>query len=112
MAVKLYLFRLCAILFAVLIAFIVAEIVIRIRGKDPAVQSRTIEYFDRSTTYFYPDRERLNPWAENHPDPLRIAVIGDSITAGAGVQRLDTYARRPGPRDSALGIPGPFSGCT
>jgi len=49
---------------------------------------------DRPQAFFYPDASRLNPWGRAHPDPLRIAIVGDSITIGHGVQYYDTYGMR------------------
>jgi len=49
---------------------------------------------DRPLIAFYPSETRLNPWSDNHPDPLRIAVVGDSITNATGCQVYDAYSMR------------------
>ncbi len=49
---------------------------------------------DRPLITFYPSGERLHAWSRGHDDPLRIAVVGDSITHGAGCQFYDTYGMR------------------
>lgn len=50
--------------------------------------------FDRSITRFQTEPERRNPWSRGQTNALRIAVIGDSISNGAGISKDDTYAYR------------------
>ena len=49
---------------------------------------------DRPSVKFFPGTQRLNPWSKGHPDPLRIAVVGDSITQASGCQYQDAYGMR------------------
>ena len=82
--------RLLLVLVACSLVFVVMEAVMRV---GQASLSSTLRH-DRSSITFYPSGERLNPWSAHHPDPLRLAVVGDSITHGAGVHFLDTYGMR------------------
>ena len=50
-------------------------------------------FFDRSPIAYLPEPERFHPWPGGEEEPLRIAVIGDSITLGSGVQPDDSYGR-------------------
>lgn len=49
---------------------------------------------DRPDVIYYPGDGRISPWSRGHPDPLRIAVVGDSVTYGTGCQFYDTYSQR------------------
>lgn len=49
---------------------------------------------DRPDMIYYPADGRINPWSRGHPDSLRIAVVGDSVTLGTGCQFYDTYSQR------------------
>jgi len=49
---------------------------------------------DRSLDFFLQQDQREHPWSRGETNVLRIAVIGDSFTAGAGVQADDRYADR------------------
>jgi lysophospholipase L1-like esterase len=92
--VKPVLFRLFTVVFALAAGFVVAEIAMRMLSAEPGFHARKAKYFDRGPNFYHPEPARLHPWAAEHPDPLRIAVIGDSITAGASVNPLDTYPRQ------------------
>ncbi len=82
--------RMLLALFACLLTLLGVELVLRLaRADDEAVLRH-----DRSLITYYPSGERLNPWSDGHPDPLRVAVVGDSITHGAGVTFYDTYGMR------------------
>jgi lysophospholipase L1-like esterase len=65
---------------------------LRLTGLDePAELDET---FDRPTRFYRPQPARLNPWSAGHPDPLRVAVIGDSFTDGQGNHGYDAYPAR------------------
>ena len=51
-------------------------------------------FFDRSPVVYLPEPERFHPWQGGGEEPVRVAVIGDSITLGSGVQPDDSYGRR------------------
>lgn len=50
--------------------------------------------FDRNNTRFRAESGRLNPWTRDSTNALRVAVIGDSVSNGAGVSKDDTFAYR------------------
>ena len=49
---------------------------------------------DRPDIFYYWSGARINSWSRGHPDPLRIAFVGDSVTYGTGCQFYDTYSQR------------------
>lgn len=49
---------------------------------------------DRPAVIYYPGDNRINAWSKQSSDPLRIAVVGDSVTIGSGCQFYDTYSMR------------------
>lgn len=80
---------------SVLLTAAVLEILLRLGiGGRPLRFNDALSAADRSPVYYRASGERLHPWSWDCPDPLRIAVIGDSFTVGAGVQPDDTYAAR------------------
>ncbi len=83
-------YRLALALLAILLCLASVEVLLRILATG---QSQGLQH-DRPQAFYYPDASRLNPWGRDHPDPLRIAVVGDSITIGHGVQYYDTYGMR------------------
>ncbi len=68
------------------------EIVIRIMA--PRFSPEAAAASDRSPIFVYPQASRAHPWARGAPDPLRVAIIGDSFALGAGVQADDAYGAR------------------
>jgi len=83
-------FRLLLAAFSVLSVLVVMELLLRLfpppQGPSPLG--------DRSSIYYLPDDECRHPWSNGKTNSLRIAVIGDSFAAGAGVQWDDRYAER------------------
>lgn len=75
-----------------LIAGLALEIGLRIM--EPRLFPDAAASSDRSPIFVYPEAGRLHPWARDTPDPLRVALIGDSFTLGAGVQADDAYSAR------------------
>ena len=55
---------------------------------------RAFRESDRSLRYVAPEPSRQHPWSRGAADPLRIAVVGDSVAFGSGVQPCDTYGAR------------------
>lgn len=49
---------------------------------------------DRSSVFYRQALDRAHPWSQSASNVLRIAVIGDSFTAGVGVQLDDTYGAK------------------
>lgn len=82
--------RLLLVLLSSLSILAALEITLRILSSTLAAQP----LHDRPKIMYWTGEARLNPWGHNHPNPLRIAVVGDSITEGAGCQVYDTYGMR------------------
>ncbi len=74
--------------FSVLLVLLGGELVLRISP----LASRTDPAADRSPIFYHQAPDRLHPWSRGASHVLRIAVIGDSFTAGVGVQKGDNYA--------------------
>lgn len=53
-----------------------------------------LQRHDRPPVIFYEGAERSHPWSRGDTNTLRIAVLGDSITVGAGSQPSDAYGAR------------------
>lgn len=85
-----WILRLCLVLVAILLGLAALEIGLRVIPSEASRVTRR----DRPLVAYYPSGNRLNAWSRNHPDPLRIAIVGDSITRGAGCQFYDTYGMR------------------
>ena len=49
---------------------------------------------DRSPFFYVPAEDRGHPWSQGATNAMRIAIIGDSFTAGVGVEADDRYADR------------------
>jgi len=77
-------------LMSVVIALVLFEVLLRNVPPGTPVSRR----HDRPAVIFAPGEQRMNAWAKPHPDPLRVAVVGDSVTAGSGCQFYDTYGMR------------------
>ncbi len=86
------LFRVVLILVSVLLLLAVVEAGMRITKFGERNNSATIK--DRPPLLMSPQEKRQHPWAPGGKGGLRVAVVGDSITEGAGVQNYDTYAQR------------------
>ncbi len=70
------------------------ELALRAGLADRLLFRAALAASDRSPAGYRFAEERLHPWSRQAADPLRVAVIGDSFTLGAGVQPDDTYAAR------------------
>lgn len=84
--------RLAVAAVAVLVPLLVLEAALRAagganRGKAPYRR-------DRSPAVYYPEEGRLHPWSGRGEKPLRIAVVGDSVSEGWGVGPDDSYGFR------------------
>lgn len=77
-------------MFALALSWVLAEVACRLLARNGPADP--LAGADRPTTYFHVDPERQPLVAVSDADALRIAVIGDSFTAGAGVQATDRYA--------------------
>ncbi len=87
--IKRWLGRAVLLLVALLMACLAVELALRIAARRPPLRVR-----DRSARYVYPTASRQHPWSTGVTNPLRIAIVGDSVTYGAGVQPYDTYGAR------------------
>ncbi len=87
---KSFLKRIGLLAFSVLVLLLGLEIALRffslVSTANPAA--------DRSPTFYRQAQDRTHLWSLGASNVLRIAVIGDSFTAGVGVQKDDTYAAR------------------
>lgn len=91
---KRILFGLMAAFLSCLFCLAAVEALFRIRGDELAEDLAFGSDFDRSQMVFYSHPDRSHPWSTGGEDPLQIAVIGDSITNGSGVQPDDSYGQR------------------
>jgi len=84
--------RLATLLLGILVPLLVLELGMRAfgLGKPKGLDNA----FDRSRCRYYPAEARQNPWTRGETNVLRVAVIGDSIPNGAGIQCTDTFALR------------------
>ncbi len=87
-----FVFRVLLLLLALLFTLGVAEVFMRVLG--PQVRAHRPSVMDRPQLDFYPGDSRLHAWSRGAKDALRVAVVGDSITAGTGVQFYDAYPWR------------------
>ncbi len=76
--------------FSVAILLVGLEIALRVLPLPPQADPTA----DRSPVFFSQAVDRQHPWSRGASNVLRIAVIGDSFTAGVGVQKDDTYGAR------------------
>jgi hypothetical protein len=87
--------KLCVLLAGILAPLLILEVILRVAGAGQPGASLGMNY-DRSRFRYRPSGARQNPWAQGATNVLRIAVIGDSISNGAGVQKDDSYPFRLG----------------
>lgn len=80
--------RLVMVLFTLALPLAVLEAILRAQPAGPP----PVE--DRSHVVFFPDATRLHPWTRGETNALRIAIVGDSVTVGVGVQPSDAYGAR------------------
>lgn len=88
--IKAVVLRVVLVLLSVLSLFVVIEIGVRLLHGRFTASPR----LDRSETLYYAEARQRTVWAREKTDALRVAVVGDSFTQGAGVQRYDCYAER------------------
>jgi hypothetical protein len=86
--------RLVLVMIGVVFALVAAEIALRFSERMKKEQPRGNPNYDRSAYAYNMDRKRLHPWTQGKTNVFKVAVIGDSISNGAGVQRDDTYGYR------------------
>ena len=91
---KKLLFGLIAAIFSTLLCLVALEIAFRITGRSDGTDASFGPDFDRSQAIFYSDVARAHPWSQGDEPGLTIAVIGDSVTNGSGVQPDDSYGMR------------------
>ena len=91
---KVFFSRLLLMVLAVVCVLGAVEVAFRVTGYDPHALDAYAPWYDRSHARYLAAPAREHPWAAGHPNPLRIAVIGDSITDGSGVQPEDAYPGR------------------
>jgi hypothetical protein len=90
--VNVVLARLGVSILAIGLLLVLLEIALRTLGLGrPVLLDAT---YDRSHAYYYPDAARTHPWSRGTTNVLKVAVIGDSITNGAGVPYDDRYGNR------------------
>ena len=79
--------------FTLLLLFAIIEVVLR--GKDRSFTLEGDPNYDRQERNYYPDDTRRNPYLRPGEEPgLKVAVVGDSFTNGAGIPYQDKYAVR------------------
>ena len=83
-------FRLILSLFSMVFVLLVVEVVLRLAPSAPGPDPLG----DRSSYFYVPDEACRHLWTRGATNILRLAAIGDSFTAGAGVQVDDRYAER------------------
>jgi hypothetical protein len=88
--IKNIIFRLLLVALGFAGIFAIIEITLRITRPI----SNSDPMGDRSILFFTAEDQRAHPWSHESPVVLRIAIIGDSFTAGVGVQEDDRYADR------------------
>ena len=86
--------RLLLVLFAVVLSLGAAELGLRLLKEKSSTLASKLPYFDRSRFRYISQPGRDHPWTAAKMPALHIAVIGDSITAGAGVLPYDRYGNR------------------
>ncbi len=91
---KRILFGLIAACLSCIFCLAVVEVLFRIQGDAEETDVAFGPDFDRPPMVFYSHPDRSHPWSAGAEDPLQIAVIGDSITNGSGVQPDDSYGQR------------------
>lgn len=91
---KTFLKKLGVTMAGIAVPLLILEIAMRLAGAGQAPSLG--KNYDRSRFRYRPSGARQNPWAQGATNVLRIAVIGDSISNGAGVQKDDTYGFRLG----------------
>ena len=87
---KKFLKKIGLLAFSVLLVLLGLEVVLRVVPFAP----RESPVADRSPVFYCQAPDRAHPWSQGANPPLRIAVIGDSFTAGVGVQVDDTYGAK------------------
>ena len=80
------------LVFTLLLCLVCAEVVLR--GQKSEFSIATDPNYDRQERNYYPAEGRQNPWIREGEEYLRVAVVGDSFTNGAGVPYQDKYAVR------------------
>ncbi|MDD8047616.1 MAG: SGNH/GDSL hydrolase family protein [Verrucomicrobiota bacterium] len=91
---RLVLFRVLAVSLSIMVCWVVLELILRIFPVDQPRSLAEHPMLDRGRNFFYPDEERVHPYTDEHDDMLRLALVGDSFTAGAGCDAEDTYGMR------------------
>ena len=84
--------RILLMCFALLIPVFFVEVLLRLSPTD--TKERIDPNFDRSPYVFHSQENRLHSWLQGQEPGLKVAVIGDSITNGSGVQPHDSYGMR------------------
>lgn len=88
------LFRALAVTLSVAVCWAILEVFLRIFPVDQAPPLAEHPMMDRGYKFIYPAEERLHPYTEDGFEMLRVGLIGDSFTAGAGCDPEDTYGMR------------------
>jgi len=95
MKLKNVILRVVLVLIAIAFTLIAVEVGMRLWPQPEKIKNiKDNPIFDRSLKFYPVDFSRLHPWTRKGEKPLRIAIIGDSITEGAQVQPYDTYSMR------------------
>jgi len=87
---KLMVFRLMLAVFSVASMFVIMELALRLFPPAPG----PTPLGDRSSFFYMPDDDCRHLWSNGKTNVMRIAVVGDSFAAGAGVQVDDRYSER------------------
>ena len=87
---RIIVYRLLLAVFSVVCVLLVLEVFMRVLPPAPAPDPMG----DRSRFFYLIDDECRHPWSRGATNVIRIAVVGDSFSAGVGVQEDDRYAER------------------
>lgn len=89
-----WLFRCLTLLFSIVFCLLLLELFLRL---VPVTQVKPLTQhpmMDRGRNFLYPEQGRIHPYTSGMDDALRIALVGDSFTAGAGCDPEDSYGMR------------------
>lgn len=87
---RIMIFRVLLAVFSVACIFVIMELALRLVPPAPG----PTPLGDRSSFFYMPDDDCRHLWSRGATNALRVAVVGDSFAAGAGIQVDDRYSER------------------